>query len=58
MRVIVAVDGSGPAADAVALVNAIAWPNDAMLRVIGVIEPTLPMVGLSMKRFSDWLWSM
>ncbi len=46
MRVIVAVDGSGPAADAVALVNAIAWPNDAMLRVIGVIEPTLPMVGL------------
>src|SRR5690242_8055202 len=46
MRVIVAVDGSGPAADAVALVDAIAWPTDALLRVVGVIEPTLPMIGL------------
>jgi nucleotide-binding universal stress UspA family protein len=46
MRVVVAVDGSGPADDAVALVDAIAWPADAVLRVIGVIEPTVPMLGL------------
>jgi nucleotide-binding universal stress UspA family protein len=42
MRVILAVDGSAAATDAVALVEAIAWPQDSVLRVISVIEPTFP----------------
>jgi nucleotide-binding universal stress UspA family protein len=45
MRVIVAFDGSAAATDAVSLVNSIAWPNDSVLRVITVIEPTLSMAG-------------
>jgi nucleotide-binding universal stress UspA family protein len=45
MRVTLAVDGSEPANDAVALVEAIAWPSDAVLRVICVIEPSPPMPG-------------
>jgi nucleotide-binding universal stress UspA family protein len=45
MRVIVACDGSAAATDALALVEAIAWPNDSVLRVISVIEPTSSMAG-------------
>lgn len=46
MRVLVAVDGSAAAARAVALVDAIAWPGDSILRVVTVIEPVLlPMAG-------------
>lgn len=41
MRVIVAVDGSAAATDAVTLVEAIAWPTDSVLRVVSVIEPML-----------------
>lgn len=41
MRVIVAFDGSAAATDAVALVEAITWPTDSVLRVVSVIEPTL-----------------
>jgi nucleotide-binding universal stress UspA family protein len=46
MRVIVAFDGSAAAIDAVALVEAISWPTDSVLRVISVIEPMLPNSGL------------
>lgn len=45
MRVIVAFDGSAAATDAVSLVEAIAWPNDSVLRVVNVIEPVLPISG-------------
>ena len=45
MRVIVAVDGSAAATDAVALVEAIAWPSDSVRRVLNVIEPVFPMSG-------------
>lgn len=46
MRVIVAFDGSAAATDAVALVEAIAWPTDSILRVVSVIEPIpLPIPG-------------
>ena len=41
MRVLVAVDGSAAAENAVALVDAIAWPVDSILRVVTVIEPVL-----------------
>ena len=41
MRVLVAFDGSAVATDALALVNAIAWPADSVLRVVSVIEPML-----------------
>jgi nucleotide-binding universal stress UspA family protein len=41
MRVLVAVDGSAAAENAVALVDAIAWPVDLVLRVVTVIEPVL-----------------
>jgi nucleotide-binding universal stress UspA family protein len=41
MRVIVAFDGSAAATDAVALVQGMGWPADAVLRVISVIEPML-----------------
>lgn len=47
MRVIVAVDGSAAATDAVSLVDSIAWPSDTVFRVISVIEPTLSMTGPS-----------
>jgi nucleotide-binding universal stress UspA family protein len=45
MRVIVAFDGSAAAADAVSLVDSIAWPDDTVLRVVSVIEPTLAIAG-------------
>lgn len=46
MRVIVAFDGSVAATNAVALVEAIAWPTDSILRVVNVIEPIpLPISG-------------
>lgn len=45
MRIIVAFDGSAAAIDAVALVEAITWPTDSVLRVVSVIEPTLSMAG-------------
>lgn len=43
MRVLLAFDGSPDAAQAAALVGAIAWPPDSTLRVVSVIEPT-PML--------------
>ena len=46
MRVIVAFDGSVAATNAVALVEAIAWPTDSILRVVNVVEPIpLPLPG-------------
>lgn len=45
MRVLLAFDGSAAATDAAALVEAIAWPTDTVLRVVSVIEPMLPMAG-------------
>ena len=45
MRILLAFDGSAAASDAVALVEAIAWAHDSALRVISVIEPTLPIAG-------------
>ena len=41
MRVIVAYDGSAAATDAVALVDAIAWPTDSVIRVVNVFEPIM-----------------
>jgi nucleotide-binding universal stress UspA family protein len=45
MRVLIAFDGSAAATDAVSLVDAIAWPNDTVLRVVSVIEPTMSLSG-------------
>ena len=45
MRILIAFDGSAAASDAVGLVEAIAWTDDSVLRVISVIEPTLPITG-------------
>jgi nucleotide-binding universal stress UspA family protein len=46
MRVLLAYDGSAGASEAAALAEAIAWPNDSILRVVSVIEPILmPMAG-------------
>lgn len=50
MRVLVAFDGSATATDAVALVNAIAWPTDSVLRVVSVIEPMLLPTSAAMYR--------
>jgi nucleotide-binding universal stress UspA family protein len=41
MRVLIAYDGSPGATEAVALAEAIAWPQGSILRVVSVIEPVL-----------------
>lgn len=46
MRVLVAYDGSAGADRAVALAEAITWPDGSVLRVVSVIEPTvMPIAG-------------
>ncbi len=46
MRILLADDGSAGAGTAVALTESIAWPGDAVLRVVRVIEPSLsPIAG-------------
>jgi nucleotide-binding universal stress UspA family protein len=42
MRVLLAYDGSTGADQAVELAAVIAWPNDSILRILGVIEPFVP----------------
>jgi nucleotide-binding universal stress UspA family protein len=44
MRVLIAYDGSSGATEAVALAESIAWPNDSLIRVVTVVEPTLMAV--------------
>ena len=39
MRVLIAFDGSAGAADAVALAQGIAWPDQSRLRIVSVVEP-------------------
>src|SRR5687767_8678840 len=41
MRVLIAYDGSSGATKAVALAQSIEWPNDSLIRVVTMVEPTV-----------------
>lgn len=56
MRVLVAVDGSAPSMDSLALVNGIDWPADTTVDVVAVVHPVAP-VGVDPWAFTAMPWT-
>ena len=54
MRVLIAHDGSAGADQALAIAEALDWPQGSMLRIVGVVEPFPIFVGSSMGGGPSW----